>query len=362
MNVVVISPFPRGGVAARGGVEGHVVRLVRGLEERGIRSTVIAPGPAPGTEHMASVRIIRLRCDQRLALPLRLRTWRAAVGRALRSLKPDIVHGHGLLTPGVAASDWPCGPSVVTAHGNIARDALALYDGVSGCLRARLASSLARQAANRAQAVVGVSADWRVNVPTMPARYVHIPPIVDPRFEQAAWDPVPGRVLFCGGSHPIKGWPMLAAAWPAVTAALPGARLEVLAWEGAPAVHDPTGTVRFRPHVNSSELCRAMAQASAVVVPSSFEVTPTVLAEAWAIGVPVIATSVGGIPAMAKGAAVLVAPEDAEGLAYALAEILCSPRREYVAEGRRRVRAHSATRVASGHLALYEDLLVSWPA
>src|SRR5438445_8915925 len=206
MNVVLISEFPPNGLAARGGVEGHVVRLVPYLQERGVSVTVIAPGTAGSIEGAASVRVLRVRCDQRLALPRQLQTWRAGVSRVLRMLGPDLVHGHGLLAAGVAAGDWPSGPSVVTAHGNVARGALALHAGIRGRVRAALALSLARQAATRAQAIIGVSPDWKVNVPVRPRRFVHIPPIVDPVFERIPWTPAPGRVLFCGGSHPIKGW------------------------------------------------------------------------------------------------------------------------------------------------------------
>jgi glycogen synthase len=360
MKVVVISQFPTRGRAAHGGVEGHVVRLVTNLRQRGVVLTVMAPGTTDSMESTASMQIFRIRCDQRLALPLRLRTWRAGVSRALRGLNPDIVHGHGLLAAGVAASDWSRSPSVVTAHGNIACDALALYRGISGELRAKMAVSLARQAATRVQAVIGVSRDWKVNVPATPRRYVHIPPIVDPLFERITRTPIPGQVLFCGGSHPIKGWQLLSAAWPRVVEAIPTSRLEVLAWDGHPTGRDDTDTIRYRAHLAPGELCSAMAHAAVVVVPSSFEVTPTVIAEAWAIGVPVIATAVGGVPAMAEGAARLVPPDNAEALADAIIETLSCPRREFIAAGRRRLRLHNADYVVDRHMTIYDELLTLW--
>jgi glycosyltransferase involved in cell wall biosynthesis len=100
-----------------------------------------------------------------------------------------------------------------------------------------------------------------------------------------------------------------------------------------------------------------MARAAVVVIPSQFEVSPIVLAEAWAASVPVVAARVGGIPPLATGAALLV---DREAHALVGGLVTALTRREdvveLVAEGRRRAEAHRPDAVVSAHLELYEQL------
>jgi UDP-glucose:(heptosyl)LPS alpha-1,3-glucosyltransferase len=101
-----------------------------------------------------------------------------------------------------------------------------------------------------------------------------------------------------------------------------------------------------------------MARAAVLVIPSEFEVSPIVLAEAWAMSLPVVAARVGGIPALATDAAVLVERHVnslADGLVAALSggEEIDS----LVAAGRRRADAHRADAVATAHISLYEELV-----
>lgn len=67
---------------------------------------------------------------------------------------------------------------------------------------------------------------------------------------------------------------------------------------------------------------------------------PQVLIEAFASGVPAVATAVGGVPAAAAGAALLVAPGDAAAAARELERIAADPdlRRELVVAGLERAR------------------------
>ena len=69
------------------------------------------------------------------------------------------------------------------------------------------------------------------------------------------------------------------------------------------------------------------AIADVFVLPSHSEGTPNVLLEAMAMGVPIVATSVGGVPELTGGgeAALLTQKKDIEGLAKALARLLEEP-------------------------------------
>jgi glycosyltransferase involved in cell wall biosynthesis len=69
------------------------------------------------------------------------------------------------------------------------------------------------------------------------------------------------------------------------------------------------------------------ALADVFVLPSHSEGTPNVLLEAMVVGVPVVATSVGGVPELTGGgsAALLTRKRDIDDLANAVARLLREP-------------------------------------
>jgi len=102
---------------------------------------------------------------------------------------------------------------------------------------------------------------------------------------------------------------------------------------GLPAVRFP-GAMAAR---------QAFARGRILVTPSRFESLPYVVLEAAAVGLPVIATAVGGIPEiLGPQASRLVPPGDAATLARAIAAALDDPAAERDAARalQARVRAH----------------------
>lgn len=87
-----------------------------------------------------------------------------------------------------------------------------------------------------------------------------------------------------------------------------------------------------------------MGDASVFVLASVREASPNVIIEAMAMGLPVVATRVGGIPELVMDGetGILVEPGDPKGLADALAVMLSDERRrrEMGLAGRRRVEAY----------------------
>jgi glycosyltransferase involved in cell wall biosynthesis len=267
-----------------------------------------------------------------------------------------------VLLGGVAAADIEGRPRVVTARGNVRADTIAQYRRMGAAARARHRDRLARSAVERADVVVGVNPEWAVNVPERPRRFVYIPNIVGAEFFDRPRSPEPGRVLFAGGeTRKIKGWSLLAQAWPHVLESIPSATLNAVGW---PAGAVPAGiapelrrTVVVDSALSSSDLADRMASAAVLVIPSEFEVSPIVLGEAWAMGLPVVAVRVGGIPALATGAAVLV-ERDVDSLREGLVAALSGGEEidRLAAEGRRRAEAHRADAVTEAHISLYEEL------
>lgn len=111
-----------------------------------------------------------------------------------------------------------------------------------------------------------------------------------------------------------------------------------------------------------------LATARAFVLPSREDNLPMALLEAMAAGLPVVASSVGGIPdAVGQGedaGGTLVPPGDARALADALRAYLVDGDLAATVGARARARAertHSASRMAERYAALYRTLALSRP-
>ncbi|MFL5737179.1 MAG: glycosyltransferase [Actinomycetota bacterium] len=95
-------------------------------------------------------------------------------------------------------------------------------------------------------------------------------------------------------------------------------------------------------------------------LPSLHEGLPLSVLEALAVGVPVVATSVGGVPeALASGGGVLVPPSDAQALADVLLELIADPARRgrLSAEGSAAARAFDVRETVRRTEALYLETL-----
>jgi glycosyltransferase involved in cell wall biosynthesis len=361
MKLALLSPYPRTGEQPRGGVETAATRLVQALAERGVEVTVIAlqasspdrTGPAPP---------LVLPTDSRLSLARDLRPMRKELARMLHAVAADVVHAQGLVPAGFAATHTASNgaPRVITAHGSRREDTLAAYDGVGARARWLLGRRMVARASAAADAIVGVHPEWSVNLLDAPARFVYIPNIVADAFFDAPRTPVAGRVLYCGGTAAIKGWDLLLSAWPRVLERFPGARLHAVGC--ATARHDipapVASSIDADPWLDPQQLLAALSCAELVVLPSRYEVAPIALSEAWAARTPVVATAVGGVPALATGAARLVEPSPA-ALADALVHALAEPHDALVAEGFRRSQLQRRDAVAAAHLDLYRSLLAA---
>lgn len=99
--------------------------------------------------------------------------------------------------------------------------------------------------------------------------------------------------------------------------------------------------VFFRGWLPFDEVKRAMTSAAVLVHPSSElgDAVPTVIKEAIALGTPVVATNVAGIPELLDGGrcGILVEPQDVQSLADGIQAMLVNPseRREYADRARK---------------------------
>jgi glycosyltransferase involved in cell wall biosynthesis len=116
------------------------------------------------------------------------------------------------------------------------------------------------------------------------------------------------------------------------------------------------GWVEFVGAVEREEVRGILAETSILCLPSYWEGFPLSVLEGMASGAAVIATRVGDIPEMTKGAAILVDPGDVRALAEAIQRLVKAPkeRDRLGAEGRRRAeRDFSRARLMLNLYSLY---------
>ena len=164
----------------------------------------------------------------------------------------------------------------------------------------------------------------------------------------------------------IKGFDLAVRALPRVSGAIPTTRL-LLIGDGPerPALQVLAATLsvgdRVRMTGETTAVAAHLAAADTVVVPSRNEGMGRALVEAMALGRPVVATAVGGIPAVIADAECgrLIPPDDPEALAEALIELGrdAGLRRKLGEAGRQRAETFSTTVANEKLLSLYAALV-----
>lgn len=226
-------------------------------------------------------------------------------------------------------------------------------------LAARLADRLL--VLNDADRAFAVGRGWR------PADRIDvIPHGVSQRFLDDAppSDAPRGRgILFCGSWDPVKGVDYLVAATVLVAGDDPAPRLTVLGPglpEAAVLAAFPEAVrplVTIVPRVDEDAVMRHYREHDLLVMSSTYEGFGMVVVEAMSQRLPVVATEVGGAPALLRdGAGVLAPPRQPEAIAAAVRRLLRDPalRRRLGDAGHERVRGMSWTATAERTIACYE--------
>jgi glycosyltransferase involved in cell wall biosynthesis len=316
MRVLMISPR-----LESGGLQRYLIAVARGLVERGHEVVVAYGGEGSAQERWLEERSIGVECVARSILDARVvPQWILGVRRLLRKHPCDVVYAHSLTAGGVAALAAPRTPRIVTLHGALAgrerRDAR-----LARLLPARLV------AASKALALQFQSFQPRLRIDVI---YSGIDVAA---FEQLSKEQAPalpaGRPRFvCVARHdPPKGVDLAIEAFAAIESDFPAATL-VLVGDGPASV---TYKARARELGLESRIvftgdlvnpAPAIAGADVAVLASRQEGgVPLAVLEALALAVPVVATTVGGVPEIIESGVngELVPSEDVGALASALA-------------------------------------------
>ena len=353
-----------------GGLESVVAALTTGLARRGHRVMLVAvldreaEVPAPISAAVdGAVDLVPLRLPARAYA-----AERHAVHRLAAAHGADVVHTHGY------RSDVVAGPiarrigaaRVSTAHG---------FTG--GGPRNRAYEWLQRRSLRRCDAVVAVSDALARSLAAAGVPAVHT--VVNGAFPQPAALPAASaratlgapegafHVGWVGRLSREKGPDVLLEAlarlpadldWTATVVGEGSLRPGLEARVAQPPLR---GRVRLAGRVDDA--ARLFSAFDAIVLSSRTEGTPVVLLEAIGAGTPVVATRVGGVEAAAgAGGALFVEPEDAAGLARAIADVAADP-----AGARRRAARALALRDAApdwigAYERIYRDVIGSPPA
>ena len=340
----------------------QVLDLVVGLKAHGVAGTLACPPQsaiaAAAMERGATVRSIPMRGDADLLLVARF-------ARVLRELRPDLVHVHSRR----GADTW----------GGLA----ARLAGVPAVLTRRVDNPerwLGAWKYRNYRAVIAISAAVhrelrRAGVPD--AQTALIPSAVDIEACRPGWSRARFLAEFGLGEHalavacvaqliPRKGHFDLLAAWPAIHAAVPTARLLLfgtgpLGPDIARRITDPllAGAVihaGFRP-----DLREFLGRADLLIHPARREGLGLAVLEAQAAGVPVVAFNAGGVAEVVRPGetGLLVLPGDTAGLAAAAVALLRDrPRRQAMGAAARQAAVRfNLPRMVAAHLTLYRDLL-----
>ena len=203
----------------------------------------------------------------------------------------------------------------------------------------------------------------------IPSNTVHVVPHVligeDNGQEQMPEDE--SLILFFGRLWEYKGLEYLIRAEPSITARVPQAKIAI-AGRGRDFNHyrqmmaHPERFITYNEYVSDEKRAELFRRASVVVLPYVEASQSGVIPLAYRFGKPVVATTVGGLPAMVDHGRTgyLVPPRDSGALADAIVLLLQNDeqRRQFGENGRRKVNAECAPEiVASKTQAVYRQAM-----
>jgi glycosyltransferase involved in cell wall biosynthesis len=342
----------------------QVLLLVEGLQKKGIENLlVVAEGSEVEGEALARdlpVQALPMAGEADLAFPFRFHS-------LIRSTAPELVHLHsrrGADTLGAMGARWSGVPLVLTRR----------VDNPEPAWAVRAKYNLFSRVITISEAISEVLVGQGVE----PGKLRCVPSALDPTpFES----PVSKQTFmeeFGLGEHdrvvgmaaqfiPRKGHEVLLRAIPAILREHPGTsfllfgkgpgRKDILARVRDAGLEDEVELPGFRPDLPSLLPCLDV-----LVHPASMEGLGIILLQAGASGVPVVASTAGGIPeaVVHEETGLLVPPGDAGALASAVSSLLADEaRRKALGEsGRKRVReVFSVSKMVDGNLEVYRELL-----
>ncbi len=329
---IIAARFPPHGEI--GGIEIATQHIVTGLARRGNRVFVVASGPEKSLETLHSGATI-------YRLPIRKIKWLGGlifwldIFWTLGKIKPDIVHVQTIqmALPAFFYKKICHRPYVVWCHGF---DVYFPWKGKAIIAPVTLTAS---------GAVVVLTNHMAEAVKAYYLKKsIVLPNGIDTNTfkgfsKQAIRDtlnvPVGGKiVIFTGRFYPVKGLGYLVEAFRTVSQKIPEAELWLVgngadreSLTQAVAKNGLTGRVRFTGEVLHQKIPEYLAMADVFALPSLSEGFPLVILEAMALGLPIVASRVRGLPEIITDGenGFLVEPKNSAQLAQKIIQLLENP-------------------------------------
>jgi glycosyltransferase involved in cell wall biosynthesis len=336
----MVTVFPEDLHHINGGVAGASRYLVEEFKKHpDLKVTVIAPGSHVGqttSEPWENVTVYRLE-KQGLwrFLPGTLYyilSGKRQIRSLLKQINPDIVHFQGFTFLAANCEQ----PSLLTIHGIAEQDAK--WDSRWGIFRQprrffmKLTEAYARR---RIPHVIVISKYTRQFLPKdnniKNSRLIENP--VAESYFNVERKPESGRIFCCARIRPLKNIIGLIEAFALIAEHFPNAQLRIAGTpetdylEACKQEAEANGLkdkVHFLGNISINEVQLELSKANCLVVPSFQENAPLTISEAMAVGVPVVASNVGGIPEMIEDGktGLLIDPYDTESICDAVSKIL----------------------------------------
>lgn len=381
MRLGFVAPWPAKAGIVAGGVEAAASALVSGLQSNpSVERVAIVcfeeswsgGWKRSDTEALSVIRIPA----QRFGLLSLYGLDALRCRKVFRGLDVDVVHAHGALANGLRAT-LAGRPKVVTVHGIPFLDAkYELTPGVATSARLALMRAGTSVSLRHARAVVSISQyDAQLFQNSIGMRGKVIPNAIESTFYRAnAFRPDLNCVLFAGRVIPRKNVLGLLRAFASSACQDPTLVLKIAgpcddaeyekAVRGEIARLSLQGRVRLLGNLSVESLAIAIGESRLVALCSFQETLPTIIAQAMAMGRPVVAWNVAGVGEMlgGSGGGYLIEKGDYEGLSAAITKVtrsadLCV---ELGLRGRQRaLELYHPSKVAARHVELYKSVLPS---
>jgi glycosyltransferase involved in cell wall biosynthesis len=313
VRIAVVGRYPRDPAHIQGGVEAVTLRLARGLArlpDVEVHAVVSEPDWPVESTRDEGVTVHSVGGARRFGNVTFSRGDRRRIAGKLRELQPDVAHAHSVHREALGAIESGL-PTVVTIHGMI-EDEIRLQTRLSRRARGWFRTRLVDQVFRRMRNVIVLS-------PTVGEHYASrlrharvwtIENPVDELFFEQTGEASPHTLLFSGFLIHRKGLRNLLEAFRRAKEKRPEAKLR-LAGRGTEPEYEAElralvaregleDAVSFLGALAPETLAGEIAGAAAIVLVSRQETLPVAIQEAMAVGRPVIASPVGGVPSIVR--------------------------------------------------------------
>jgi glycosyltransferase involved in cell wall biosynthesis len=340
MKVVIVSRFPLDPAMPKGGVEAVTIVLLRALHahpDLDVEVIDVANSVERSrVEILEGIRVHRIaRSKWPQLLDILAGPTRKLILEKIAELRPDLVHWHETYGLPAPAQDVP---QVYTVHGfdseNVVAESVRF-----AAVKSLLWCVVERMGYARHRHFISINPYVRDKIQTCSRGKIHeINNPLDRRFfEISRHEERPPRVLCVGWINPRKNTHTSVAAFAQALAAGCEAKLVIAGTAKDPAYmarvsaeiakHGLENHVEFLGHVGHGRLVQELSRASIFLLPSLQENAPMAIAEAMAVGVPVIVSNRCGMPFMVDHGhnGFLIDPTNARKVGDSLTKLLRNP-------------------------------------